>query len=316
MERYSKVSFMSKSANDINEVSLGQESPMTLATGHEPQSHRSIDMLLKDTSRVIRKNSLEPLEKQNSQSSISSSKSTSSKLSGSDLSVKLTGKCPPTEREINKPVSLRLDANEIVSKIKGGGGAIAANKNLHVFPVDDEEDESSRSRSYMVGGRISSVFKNVFQASTAIEMAGPVAEKGHLVEIGSRKLLIWSDTDVELFYSIYDWKQRNPSARKRQCQSLFTNLHSASDAIIDFVFRESKFDYILKYDSNNPHQNIRDTYEKAVLELGCFLEIEMSREVNNEFFIKVITPFRVLCRAAENYKLRRPLKVRKRETDA
>jgi hypothetical protein len=93
--------------------------------------------------------------------------------------------------------------------------------------------------------------------------------------------------------------------------------------------------------------SIRDTFEKAVLQLGCILEIEMSKEASNEvflkvillmrknkkqrsfkkplilnpqlssyrisrrlFLLKVITPFRVLCKAAEAYKLRRHLKVK------
>ncbi|KAJ3089223.1 Anoctamin-7 [Quaeritorhiza haematococci] len=56
------------------------------------------------------------------------------------------------------------------------------------------------------------------------------------------------------------------------------------------------------------HQTWRDAFELKMLHLGFLLEYEQSVERSDEVFVKIITPFWLLCAAAEKVKLRLPLK--------
>jgi hypothetical protein len=100
-------------------------------------------------------------------------------------------------------------------------------------------DNRRLSRPSAAYDTVRRLVKNAFHTNN-VEMTGPVTEKGHLVEVDSRKLLIWSDKDVELFFQIYNWKKQHPEATKDVCQRLFTDLDSSSDSFIDFCF-EGKF---------------------------------------------------------------------------
>ena len=59
-------------------------------------------------------------------------------------------------------------------------------------------------------------------------------------------------------------------------------------------------------DSNS--DSIRSSFEKKLLKRGLIIERETSVEEPKIVYVKVLSPFNVLCSEAEIYKLRLPVK--------
>jgi hypothetical protein len=83
------------------------------------------------------------------------------------------------------------------------------------------------------------------------------------------------------------------------------------DAIIKLIFGVKRYDYILKFKRSDDDRTLelRASFEKKLLKKGLLVERETSIEEPSETFLKIVTPFNVLCNEAQITKLKIPLKV-------
>lgn len=170
------------------------------------------------------------------------------------------------------------------------------------------QPKPSRRASIIDGRRLSSAIRRIFSVPPLTSAVPVVDEKGFLREIGMRKILIWSQLDVRLFDRVLEFKSKNADTSKELAFITFGSLNSSSDAVINMIYDDYTPDYILKYDVRSIHQNTRDAFERELLRLGFFIELETSKDIEFHLYVKIVAPFRVLCAAAEVYNLRRPLR--------
>ncbi|KAJ3396565.1 hypothetical protein HDV05_003156, partial [Chytridiales sp. JEL 0842] len=165
-------------------------------------------------------------------------------------------------------------------------------------------------------------FKDVFfkevRPTTHSGWTGCVYEKGKITirSVGRRKVMLFNPMDVVLFDRILVWKAHNPSQTRNDAWDLFAG-HTISgrfghvDAMISLIYGVRRYDYILKFRQSEDQRvlDLRAAFERKVLKKGLILEIEWSVEDPNEYFLKVLAPFSVLCNEAQKTKLKLPLKV-------
>lgn len=136
-----------------------------------------------------------------------------------------------------------------------------------------------------------------------------ISSKNTTRRIGSRLIRMWFQEDLELFDEVNSHANDNPDCGRAEALSLFGASSQSSEAIVQLIYGVDCFDYILKYNLRDNHQNMRDAFEKELLKRGLFLETEYTNDISGQVFIKVITPFHALGTTAEDLKLRLPLKV-------
>ncbi|ORY50474.1 DUF590-domain-containing protein [Rhizoclosmatium globosum] len=134
---------------------------------------------------------------------------------------------------------------------------------------------------------------------------------------GRRTVYLFKAADVTLFDKIAKWK--NSKCTLQDAWDIFGSgpliyghNTSSPDAIIKLHFGVDRYDYILKCVVNlldTKGEALRKKFETRMLQNGLIVERERSIENPEEVFIKIITPFSVLCAEAQLMKLRLPLKV-------
>ncbi|KAJ3110846.1 Anoctamin-7 [Phlyctochytrium bullatum] len=84
------------------------------------------------------------------------------------------------------------------------------------------------------------------------------------------------------------------------------------DGVLQLVYGVKRYDYILKFklDTNASNAEVyRSAFEFKLLKRGLLIERELSLEDPSDVFVKILTPFHVLCTEAQLMKLKMRLKV-------
>ncbi|KAI8615853.1 calcium-activated chloride channel-domain-containing protein [Chytriomyces sp. MP71] len=143
---------------------------------------------------------------------------------------------------------------------------------------------------------------------------------------GRRKIHFFKLADVVLFDRIAKWKTE--IATVTDAWNAFDNsayvahygLNHSPDAVIKLHFGVSRYDYILKFKISTESKveakfaSMRKEFELKLLQRGLIIEHEVSIEEPSEMFVKIVTPFSVLCAEAQLMKLKLPLKPDNRYT--
>ncbi|KAJ3279696.1 Anoctamin-7, partial [Borealophlyctis nickersoniae] len=153
----------------------------------------------------------------------------------------------------------------------------------------------------------------VFRVGIFRDVDGDGSGHGHGHGHG-RKVILYREVDVKCWDAVREWRRMNPGKGKLDALEVFCKKYPHADAIITLQYGTPRFDYILKYktDDGEEKQRLRDEYERMLLEAGLILEREPSVEVEDEAYTKVVAPFWVLCRMAQRYRLHLPVKTRGR----
>ncbi|KAJ3415867.1 hypothetical protein HDV05_003931 [Chytridiales sp. JEL 0842] len=129
-----------------------------------------------------------------------------------------------------------------------------------------------------------------------------------------REVKIWEEEDAAAFDEIVAWKNAYPDATEAEALSVFCNTHRSADALVPVVYDNERWDYVLRYEKpllealskNLSHAEaaaVRWDFENRMCMLGLIVEVEESLETDLVFFVKIKTPFHVLCTEARALKI-------------
>ncbi|KAJ3108052.1 Anoctamin-7 [Phlyctochytrium planicorne] len=148
--------------------------------------------------------------------------------------------------------------------------------------------------------------------------SGPPYEKDVIVSRTKKRRTVYliKEMDVMWFDKIARWKTLHPTKTMEEAWDELVS-HTPNgritplDGIVQLIYGVRRYDYLLKYKktadtSNDTH---RGAFEGKLLKRGMLVEREISLEDPNEVFVKILTPFHVLCTEAQLMKLKMPLKV-------
>ncbi|KAJ3219020.1 Anoctamin-3 [Dinochytrium kinnereticum] len=122
-----------------------------------------------------------------------------------------------------------------------------------------------------------------------------------------RSVKLFFDEDIEAFDRIMAWERATPDGNPQKAMEQFCSKFRAADALIPIIYGSETWDYVLRFKQGkreNLNADIRESFEKRLLENGAILEIEESFEGNQIVFVKMILPFYVLCSLARQCKLK------------
>ncbi|KAJ3192047.1 Anoctamin-7 [Irineochytrium annulatum] len=126
-----------------------------------------------------------------------------------------------------------------------------------------------------------------------------------------RHVKLMSSRDVHAFDEMARWKAENPENSVLDAMQYFCGVLASADAIAKVLYNVNKFDFILKF-KRTKHETsasaAREAFEAKLLQYGLILEFEDHLHEPESTFVKIVTPFAVLCREARSSKLRLPLK--------
>ncbi|KAI8837582.1 calcium-activated chloride channel-domain-containing protein [Chytridium lagenaria] len=125
-----------------------------------------------------------------------------------------------------------------------------------------------------------------------------------------RSVKLFFKEDVEAFDRIMRWERSNSEKVPQKALELFCSEFRAADALIPIIYASETWDYVLRFRRSKKDQEImelREAFEKRLLENGAIIEIEDSSENDKITFMKIILPFYVLSSLARHWKLRLPL---------
>jgi hypothetical protein len=131
-------------------------------------------------------------------------------------------------------------------------------------------------------------------------------------EIRERSIPFINKSDLDLFDEITEFRKSNVNiedAFKKYVLSI-DKMHPNADAIIKIVYSAPFHELIIKYSNKKDSDRTIELRNKMIAEIltaGLFVEVEPAVE-KQEFYIKIIAPFLLLCKNAEKEKLRFPMK--------
>ncbi|KAJ3101847.1 hypothetical protein HDU97_001021 [Phlyctochytrium planicorne] len=209
-------------------------------------------------------------------------------------------------------------------------------KNFATVVSESPEDEN-QNKTLGLDGRSADILRNLLHGSPSMigsslsisaqqalkvgatplindGWSGPPHEKGCIVTRtrGRRVVNLYMPGDVVMFDRIAVWKMQNPTKSIQDawdgCVLDSLGRTKRFDALLKLQYGVERYDYILKYSCGNvQYELMRRQFEKKLMKKGLLIEKEQSIEDPKETFLKILTPFVVLCHEAQCIKLKLPV---------